>query len=257
MNNNIIKRQKSRDLSLPGIIRKQEERIKNELEKARCDTDVEMVELDHFQMKSCSLPELHAFQNDEIEPMDIDVFKIVDEKASKSPNKVPKFRPIVIDGLNICYAYKNNGRLDAEGLKVTYNCLKKMGFEDQNIIFILKHIPRHYKKDCEIAEEFHQKGVLYYAPSRKIQKGNYYIQSDDDLFILKTAKELNGVILSNDQFRKQKTTHPEYSDIIDKGLIMPRFIGNKLILPDDPLGPDGPSLDQMLKRTEVQIASIT
>ena len=87
-------------------------------------------------------------------------------------------------------------------------------------------------------------------PSRKIEDlvemRSEWKKCDDDLYLLKTAKMLNGLVLSNDQFRKEKSTHPEYREVIDKRLLIPRFIRGKMILPDDPLGPGGPRLEEFL-----------
>ena len=49
------------------------------------------------------------------------------------------------------------------------------------------------------------------------------------------------------EFQKEKKTHPEYSDVIENCVIQPRFISGKLILPDDPLGKNGPKLEEFLR----------
>ena len=154
----------------------------------------------------------------------------------------------MIDGLNICHEYSKHLdgiRFSAEGLNVVYDHLKKLGYEDGKIIIIMKQIPQRYNSERNIARKLEEKKVLHYAPSRR--SGQSYIQSDDDLFILKTAKILDAIILSNDQFQKEKKSHPEYSEVIEKRVIQPRFIGGKLILPDDPLGKNGPKLEQFLR----------
>lgn len=180
------------------------------------------------------------FKDDEVEPMDIDIVE----------DDPPGLRPIIIDGCNICHQYSEylspHAKFSAKGLSVTYDCLKKLGYDDKNIVMIMKRVPQKVIEDADILATFENKGLLFYAPSRQVNKVNV-IQSDDDLFILKTAKELDGIVLSNDQFRQQKSTHPEYKEVIEKRLIQPRFIRGKLILPDDPLGKNGPKLQEFLK----------
>ena len=56
------------------------------------------------------------------------------------------------------------------------------------------------------------------------------IQSDDDLFMLKIAHENGGIILSADQYKKYRDTHAHYREVIDKRLIKPIFIKDKLKL---------------------------
>ena len=161
---------------------------------------------------------------------------------------VSDYRKIVIDGLNICHEYSKHligVEFSVEGLIVVYEHLKKLGYKDEKIVIIMKQIPRQYDSERRIAQILEDKNVLHYAPSRRSGKG--YIQSDDDLFILKTAKILNAIVLSNDQFRKEKESHPEYSNVIENCVIQPRFISGKLILPDDPLGKNGPKLEEFLR----------
>ena len=197
---------------------------------------------------SDTYPENRSQQNS-IEPMD--VLKPEDIKTVATKENVSDYRKIVIDGLNICHEYSKHLigipyiKFSAEGLNVVYEHLKKMGYKDEKIVIIMKQIPRRYESERRIAQKLEDKNVLHYAPSRRLGQG--YIQSDDDLFILKTAKILNAIVLSNDQFQKEKINHPEYSDVIDNCVIQPRFISGKLILPDDPLGKNGPKLEEFLR----------
>ena len=87
--------------------------------------------------------------------------------------------------------------------------------------------------------------VIHMSPSRRA--GNEIVKSDDDLFILNTAKTLEGVVLSADRYKHEHDHYPEYRDIIRSRLIVPTFIHNKLILPVDPLGKKGPKLEEILK----------
>ena len=77
--------------------------------------------------------------------------------------------------------------------------------------------------------------------------GNKLIRGDDDLYILQVAHEIDGIVLSNDQYRQYWDTQPMYREIIEKRLIQPLFVHNKLILPPDPLGKSGPKLEQFLR----------
>ena len=160
------------------------------------------------------------------------------------------YRPVVIDGSSIGFAFANHDRFCAEGLRVTYECFKCLGYDDEDIVIIFKHIPQHYKsgRDQAIIDYYHQLGVLHYCPSR--YAGDILIKSNDDLFLLKTATELEGVVLSSDRYREYWDLYPEYQAVIMNRLIQPTFIKDQLILPLDPMGDQGPELDQVLRFTE-------
>jgi len=214
-----------------------------------------------------SLREESVINLDEVEPMDIDIKSEIDENENNQEFRkeymktteeeiVSEYRKIVIDGLNICHEYSKHlnravfnpatgVKFSVEGLNIVYEYLKKRGYKDEKIIIIMKKIPQRFTYEREIIQNLEDKNMLYYVPSRR--SGHSYIQSDDDLFLLKTAKILDAIVLSNDQFQKEKKSHPEYSDVIEKFVIQPRFISGKLILPDDPLGKNGPKLEEFLR----------
>ena len=76
----------------------------------------------------------------------------------------------MIDGLNICHEYSKHLigiKFSAEGLNVVYEHLKKLGYEDENIVIIMKQIPQRYNSERIIAQKLEDKNVLHYAPSRR------------------------------------------------------------------------------------------
>ena len=86
---------------------------------------------------------------------------------------------------------------------------------------------------------------IIFSPGRFA--GSELIRSDDDLYILQVAKELEGIVLSNDQYKQYYKISEEYRDVIKNRLLQPRFFGEKLILQQDPLGPKGPKLEEFLR----------
>ena len=91
---------------------------------------------------------------------------------------------------------------------------------------------------------FKEIGVIHESPSRQIQ--DQWVQSDDDLFILNTAIEFQAVVLSNDKYR-QYVHHGDLAHVINFRLLQVTFIKDRLILPKDPLGSQGPTLDAFLR----------
>ena len=159
-----------------------------------------------------------------------------------------RFRPVIIDGCNIGFLYgRTEDKFRAEGLQIVYEYFKKIGYENSQIVIIQSHISQKYltENDQCLMKNLHQIGVLHYCPSRFA--GDELIKSDDDLLILKTAYENQGIVLSNDQFRQYKSTYPKYYDYVKYKLVQANFILNQLSLPDDPLGVNGPNLEQFLR----------
>ena len=75
-----------------------------------------------------------------------------------------KFRPVIIDGCNVGFAYgRKDDKFSVEGLQIAYNYFKKTGYEDQEIIIIQKHIPEKYLTDHDLAliKELEKIGVLH------------------------------------------------------------------------------------------------
>lgn len=145
----------------------------------------------------------------------------------------------------MAYAY-GRSKFSAQGLVLTYEYFKEKGFEDEDIIIIIKHIPARYvtDEDRNILTFYKEIGVIHEAPSRIA--GQELIRSDDDLFILTTAKRFQANILTNDRYR-EFATNPEFSGVIKERIVQANFIKDELILPQDPLGPNGPNLNTFLR----------
>jgi len=155
------------------------------------------------------------------------------------------FRPVVIDGCNVAFNYGRNEQFQARGLIICYEYFKAKGFKDDQIIIVVKHVPRLPDMDKLIIEELEKIGVLVSCPARLAGKES--IRSDDDLFILETAYTKEGFVLSRDRYKQYWDCHPKYRPIIRDRLIQPTFVHDDLILPQDPLGRGGPTLDQFLR----------
>ena len=65
----------------------------------------------------------------------------------------------------------------------------------------------------EILDELETNGFLSYTPSRRIE--NKLVISYDDRFILKAAEGLNGVIVSNDNYRDLQAENPNWKNLVN------------------------------------------
>lgn len=166
-------------------------------------------------------------------------FVVVEVKKTKK-----KWLPVVVDGCNVGFQYGKNDRFCAKGLLIVYEYFSKMGYSDKEIIIIYKHVPNLPQEDRDLIDRLEKIGVLVKTPSRIA--GNQRISSDDDLLVLQTATQIGGVVMSKDQYRDSYARYPDYKDVIKNRLLPFNFIGDNLVLPKDPLGKNGPPLEEFL-----------
>ncbi len=98
----------------------------------------------------------------------------------------------------------------------------------------------------QILHSLEQDGHLKYTPSRRIEGRR--IVCYDDRFIIKLATDEQGVIVSNDQYRDLVREKAEWKEIIETRLLQFTFANDYFMPPDDPLGRNGPTLDQLLSK---------
>ncbi|XP_064641063.1 NEDD4-binding protein 1-like [Lineus longissimus] len=168
-----------------------------------------------------------------------------------SPKRGHRLRPIVIDGSNVAVAHGNQNIFSCRGIEIAINYFIKRGHKD-----VTAFVPRwrqggqnHQIRptvDREILNELEKEGRVAFTPSRYINGRK--ITSYDDRFVVELAAENDGVILSNDNFRDLMHVKPKWTTVIQERLLMFTFAGDHFMVPDDPMGPRGPSLDQLLQK---------
>lgn len=104
--------------------------------------------------------------------------------------------------------------------------------------------PNNQITDPHILKELEEKGYLVFTPSRRTDRKR--ILPYDDRFIVRLAMETNGIILSNDYFRDLLKENESWRDTIENRVLPYTFVENFLMIPDDPLGANGPTLDEFL-----------
>lgn len=88
-------------------------------------------------------------------------------------------------------------------------------------------------------------GQLVFTPSKRI--GEKRIVCYDDRFIVKLATTNRGVIVSNDNYRDLLNESDAWRETIEKRVLMFAFVKDLFMVPDDPYGRNGPTLEQLLK----------
>lgn len=66
-------------------------------------------------------------------------------------------------------------------------------------------------------------------------------------YILDYATMCDGIVVSMDQYRDLYMEKPEWKNTIENRLLVPTFVGNCVMFPEDPLGREGPKLEDFLR----------
>lgn len=182
--------------------------------------------------------------------------------APSRPSVSSHLRYVVIDGSNIAMAHGNGKFFSCRGIEIAVQHFRGRGhkeitvfvpqwrrqmprFEDQNPI-----------RDQDILEKLKEQGIMNFTPSRRIP-GKKNIVCYDDRFILRLAQDTSGIVVSNDNYRDLYMEKPEWAEIIETRVLSYTFVGDRFMLPDDPLGRGGPNLDELLSVTSKSIQSST
>lgn len=83
-------------------------------------------------------------------------------------------------------------------------------------------------------EALERQAVLVYTPSRKVNGKR--VVCYDDRYIVKVAYELDGVIVSNDNYRDLQSENPEWKWFIEQRLLMFSFVNDRYVAAQGVLG---------------------
>lgn len=160
----------------------------------------------------------------------------------------PDLRHIVIDGSNVAMVHGLQHYFSSRGIAIAVQYFWDRGHRDITVF-----VPqwRFSSKDAKIREghflhKLYSLRLLSLTPSR-VMDGKR-ISSYDDRFMVKLAEETDGIIVSNDQFRDLAEESEKWMSVIRERLLPFTFVGNLFMVPDDPLGRNGPTLDEFLKK---------
>nr|WP_321497703.1 hypothetical protein [uncultured Methanolobus sp.] len=134
------------------------------------------------------------------------VFKTsFDDKTQKiSFEDKPPIPRIVVDGSNIAWQDRRDGKASAAQLLRAYKDLKdKYGFE--KVLIIVGAKLRHDTPDYDLLKAEIENGIILESPAK----------SDNDIFIIKNAIEKDMLILTNDQFNDHRTKGKDWGSEID------------------------------------------
>ncbi|KAG5310132.1 ZC12B ribonuclease, partial [Acromyrmex insinuator] len=165
-------------------------------------------------------------------------FKNTDE--NNGTNSKYKLREIIVDGCNVAMNHTQGKEFSEKGIQIVVNYFKERGHVVK--VFLPQHVR---KKEHTFLEQLYKEGTVIFTPSRKI--GGRQITSYDDRFILKYATTCGGIVISSDQYRDLYREKPEWRNTILNRLLIPTFVGDYIMFPEDPLGKFGPNLERFLR----------
>lgn len=153
-------------------------------------------------------------------------------------------RIVIIDGSNVAMEHSQGRYFSVQGLKICIDFFVKRGH------VVKAFVPRFRQKsgkcsDPVLLTELERRGLVVYTPSREIQ--GKQIVPYDDRYIVQSAAELDGVIVSGDNYRDLMAENPRWQFVIENRLLQFTWVNNMIMFPRDPLGRKGPTLEQFLK----------
>ncbi|XP_033755859.1 LOW QUALITY PROTEIN: uncharacterized protein LOC117338610 [Pecten maximus] len=174
------------------------------------------------------------------------------QQLQKGPiaGKPDDLRYIVIDGSNVAMTHGNGKIFSCRGIKICIDHFLKRGHK-QVTAFVpgwRKYRPRMENpiSDQPLLEQLREQGYLVFTPSRRVN--GKLISAYDDRFVLELAEREDGVVVSNDQYRDLMKEKASWRILVEDRLLMFTFAGDNFMIPEDPLGQDGPTLDQLLHK---------
>nr|CAD7454089.1 unnamed protein product [Timema tahoe] len=151
--------------------------------------------------------------------------EVLEEQGDEPPSS-PPLRPVVIDGSNVAMGHGNKKVFSCRGIKL---CVEWFRTRDQDILL-----------------ELERDRCLVFTPSRLV--GGKRMACYDDRYILRLAADVDGIVVSNDNYRDLASETPEFKKVVEERILMYSFVNDRFMPPDDPLGRSGPTLENFLRK---------
>ncbi|EZA51498.1 hypothetical protein DMN91_000627 [Ooceraea biroi] len=177
------------------------------------------------------------------QPKTIESYTISENFKSKCSSSQYKLREIIVDGCNVAQMYTNNQQFSEDGIRLVVDYFKSRG----HVVKVF--LPNHFRRrQFLFLEKLYKEGTVVFTPSRFINGKR--ITPYDDRYILEYATKCEGIVISSDQYRDLYEEKPEWRDTILNRLLMPTFVGDYIMFPEDPLGKCGPKLETFLRHSK-------
>ncbi|KAF0297129.1 putative ribonuclease ZC3H12B [Amphibalanus amphitrite] len=166
--------------------------------------------------------------------------------SRESREEPSNLRHIVLDGSNVAMSHGNKERFSCRGIRLAVEYFRARGHQGITVFVPMwrKEAPRPDTPitDQDVLLELEREGILVFTPSRVVD-GKRITCYDD-----RQRSTKDGVVVSNDNYRdlhKEK----QFKKIIEERILMYSFANDRFMPPDDPLGRNGPTLDNFLRKS--------
>ncbi|NXN43400.1 N4BP1 protein, partial [Rhinoptilus africanus] len=166
-------------------------------------------------------------------------------ELKNEPGK-PYLKHIIIDGSNVAISHGLRKFFSCRGIAIAVDYFWNRGHRNITV-FVPQWRTRRdpYITEQDFLTQLQDVGILSFTPARMVLGAR--IAAHDDRFLLHLADKTGGVIVTNDNFREFVTESRAWREIIQKRLLQYTFAGDIFMVPDDPLGRNGPRLDDFLR----------
>ncbi|KAM6118118.1 NEDD4-binding protein 1 isoform 2-T2 [Pterocles gutturalis] len=166
-------------------------------------------------------------------------------ELKNEPGK-PYLKHIIIDGSNVAILHGLRKFFSCRGIAIAVDYFWKRGHRNITV-FVPQWRTRRdpYITEQDFLTQLQDVGILSLTPARMVLGAR--IAAHDDRFLLHLADKTGGIIVTNDNFREFVTESLAWREIIQKRLLQYTFAGDIFMVPDDPLGRNGPRLDDFLR----------
>ncbi|XP_073527258.1 protein KHNYN-like [Phyllobates terribilis] len=161
-----------------------------------------------------------------------------------------QLRHIIIDGSNVAKIHGLHCYFSCRGIALAVQYFWDRGHRNITVLVPQWRLKNDSKaKEQQFLTELNDLGLLAFTPSRTVEGKR--ITSYDDRFMLHLAERTDGVIVTNDFLRDMFAESHAWQNIIKNRLLQFTFAGDIFMIPDDPLGRNGPALDKFLKKNSL------
>ncbi|KAH8401228.1 hypothetical protein KR009_003918, partial [Drosophila setifemur] len=163
-----------------------------------------------------------------------------DTNSTAKSNK----RSIIIDGSNVAFAHGRSNVFSSEGIKYCIQYFDKIGHNVKAVIPLFRKNATK-SSNPELLDQLYKEGKIVFTPCKNIP--GQMSTSYDDRFILQLAYEWNAAVVSNDNYRDLINENPAFKKIVESRVLGYSWCDNIFLLPKDPYGRWGPTLDEILR----------
>ncbi|XP_052589101.1 protein NYNRIN [Peromyscus californicus insignis] len=157
----------------------------------------------------------------------------------------PGLRRVVIDGSSVAMVHGLQHFFSCRGIAMAVQYFWNRGHREVTVFVPTWQLKKTRRvRESHFLTQLHALKMLSITPSQ-LENGKK-ITTYDYRFMVKLAEETDGIIVTNEQIHILMNNSKKV--MIRDRLLPFTFAGNLFMVPDDPLGRDGPTLDEFLKK---------